>query len=251
MSNRPQLILTCEHATNRVPREYAALFRGAQRVLDSHRGYDPGALRLVERLAKAFPSVPLHCTGVSRLLVECNRSAHHPRLFSVFTKTLDAVARAEILSRYYYPHREAVRASVRQVVDRADKSVAVHVGVHSFTPVMDGEVRTADIGLLYDPSRVFERRFVGYWLDAIRMIAPGLCVRRNYPYRGVSDGLTTALRREFKPRSYVGIELELNNALLTRDASTRRTAHDAIVTSLDVALRQFGDVPTYASARGS
>jgi hypothetical protein len=34
-------------------------------------------------------------------------------------------------------------------------------------------------------------------------------LRRNYPYRGQSDGLTTALRRQFGAR-YLGIELEIN-----------------------------------------
>ena len=36
--------LTCEHGGNRIPREYAHLFRGARAVLASHRGWDPGAL---------------------------------------------------------------------------------------------------------------------------------------------------------------------------------------------------------------
>ena len=39
-------------------------------------------------------------------------------------------------------------------------------------------------------------------------------VRRNYPYRGAADGLTTALRRLFKPKDYLGLEIEINQALL-------------------------------------
>jgi len=46
-----------------------------------------------------------------------------------------------------------------------------------------------------------------------RVRVPGLRVRRNYPYRGAADGLTTHLRRQLGPR-YLGVELEINQALL-------------------------------------
>ena len=35
-------------------------------------------------------------------------------------------------------------------------------------------------------------------------------LRRNYPYRGVSDALVTHLRRRYGSRGYVGMELEVN-----------------------------------------
>ena len=35
-------------------------------------------------------------------------------------------------------------------------------------------------------------------------------LRRNYPYRGVSDALVTHLRRRYGGRGYVGMELEIN-----------------------------------------
>jgi hypothetical protein len=41
-----------------------------------------------------------------------------------------------------------------------------------------------------------------------------MIVRRNYPYRGNADGLTTALRRVHGADRYVGIEVELNQRLL-------------------------------------
>ena len=37
-----------------------------------------------------------------------------------------------------------------------------------------------------------------------------LRVRRNYPYRGDADGLTTTLRRRFPWQRYLGIEIEVN-----------------------------------------
>jgi predicted N-formylglutamate amidohydrolase len=80
--------------------------------------------------------------------------------------------------------------------------------------------------LLYDPGRRLERELCGRWLDAVREIDPTLRARRNYPYLGTADGLTTALRRRFGAAEYAGIELEVNQAVLTdsrRAAAIART----------------------------
>jgi hypothetical protein len=44
----------------------------------------------------------------------------------------------------------------------------------------------------------------------VRVAAPELVLRRNYPYRGTSDGLVTYLRRRHGDRAYAGVELEVN-----------------------------------------
>ena len=53
-------------------------------------------------------------------------------------------------------------------------------------------------------------RFIEAWHAALRAAAPELVLRRNYPYRGVSDALVTHLRRRYGSRGYLGMELELN-----------------------------------------
>ena len=45
-------------------------------------------------------------------------------------------------------------------------------------------------------------------------MAPNLRVRRNYPYAGKGDGLTSYLRQQFSPAAYVGIELEINQKIV-------------------------------------
>jgi hypothetical protein len=37
-----------------------------------------------------------------------------------------------------------------------------------------------------------------------------LKVRKNYPYKGISDGLTTSLRKQYTQKNYCGIEIEIN-----------------------------------------
>ena len=204
-----RVIITCEHGGNRVPAAYRALFASPQAAaaLESHRGYDLGSLELGRRLARHMHA-PLHAATVTRLLVELNRSLHHPQLFSAFTRNLDRQTKQRIITRYYQPHRSAVQRRIAQWIRR--KKPVLHVGVHTFTPVFNGELRNADIGLLYDPAALCEKRFAELWRSEIKSIAPQIRVRMNYPYRGKSDGLVTALRKQFDASHYLGIELEVN-----------------------------------------
>jgi len=206
----PRLVVSCEHAGNRVPPRYRARFRGAAAELKSHRGWDPGALDLARAIAFAS-NAPLLANTTSRLVVECNRSPGHPQLFSEFTRDLDPAEQFRLLAMFYHPHRRAVEVSLRRTMRRRR---AVHVGVHTFTPVLNGKRRGTDIGLLFDPKRRFEGEVVDALSRELRARAPKLQVRRNYPYRGWTDGLTTTLRGRFPAASYAGIELEVNQALI-------------------------------------
>ena len=58
-------VITCEHGGNRIPAPYRDLFHARQTLLDSHRGYDPGALIMARVLATAF-AAPLVASTVSR-----------------------------------------------------------------------------------------------------------------------------------------------------------------------------------------
>lgn len=210
-SVREGYVVTCEHAGHDVPAAWRHLFDGHGDVLRSHRGWDPGAYEIGRRLARVLDA-PYHATQVTRLLVEANRSERHPRLFSEFSRNLPPEQRRELVERFYRPHRRRVVAAIERILEHAD--VAIHVGVHTFTPIWNGEERRVDVGLLYDPSSPLERDLCGRWLAELRRVRPDLRVRRNTPYRGVSDGLTKTLRRAFGTERYVGIELEVSQALV-------------------------------------
>lgn len=216
-----RLLLSCEHASNAVPREFAPLFHSRRALLATHRGFDLGALAVARQLARAT-GAPLFATRVTRLLVDANRSPGHPALFSEWTRGLPESERRALLARYHAPHWRRVRAEVARL-QRAGAR-AVHVGVHSFTPRWRGALREIDVGLLYDPARPPEAAFCDAWHAALRRADPSLRVRRNAPYRGLSNCLPTALRRELAPRRYLGLELELSQALLARAGSRRRLA---------------------------
>jgi len=224
------LLLSCEHGGNRVPAAYRALFPGprAARALESHRGWDPGALDVARAFARRV-GAPLFEGRVTRLLVELNRSPHHPRLFSEFSARLPPAERAMLLARHYYPYRDAVE---RAIGVRVGKGQAVlHLSVHTFVGTWHDQAREAEIGLLYDPARPGERHFCAEWRDSLQAMAPYLRVRRNYPYRGVSDGLVTHLRRRFSARRYVAIELEVCQTLVAAPGAARRETIAVLVDS--------------------
>ena len=206
-------LVSCEHGGNEVPAEYARLFRGARKVLHSHRGLDLGALEMAEALGKRLGVRPFTAT-TTRLLVDLNRSRHNRTVFSEYSRKLSAAQRAAVLAEYYLPYRTAVERAVERALAKA--TYIVHVSSHSFTPVFRGETRNCDVAFLYDSSRPRERRFIEAWHAELGARAPKLRIRRNYPYRGTSDALVTHLRRKHGAR-YVGVELEVNQKHVGRD----------------------------------
>jgi len=227
------LLVTCEHAGKRVPAEYRELFAGQDALLDTHRGWDPGALVLAREMAKAFDA-PLFYTETTRLLIDANRSIGSPELYSEFTKPLPAAARRDIVERHYRPHREPIVAWVRDTIAAGRK--VVHIASHSFTPELNGVVRTADVGFLYDPRRPGEVELCDRWHAALRHAMPELRLRRNYPYLGNSDGLCFRLRKTCAASVYVGVELEVNQAFARAGGKPWTRIRRGLIDSMRVAL---------------
>jgi predicted N-formylglutamate amidohydrolase len=184
---------------------------------------------MARALATAF-AAPLVASTVSRLLVDLNRSVGHPRLHSEATRKAPAEMRQRILEHYYQPYRAQAERFVTQTI--ADHNLVIHLSSHSFTPELDGKVRDADIGLLYDPARPGEADLCERWKTSLEACAPDLTVRRNYPYTGKGDGLTTWFRRRLPPGAYVGIELEVNQKHVVREGRHWTAMRKVIVESL-------------------
>lgn len=227
------LLITCEHGGNRIPAQYRQLFRPYQEWLNSHRGFDPGALTLARGLARTF-AAPLLTATVSRLLVDLNRSISHPRLHLAMIRNLPEPIRRAILERYYLPYRHAVERLVSQAI--AEGRQVIHISCHSFTPELNGMVRNADIGLLYNPARPGEKALCACWKAALKVNAPDIRVRRNYPYEGRNDGLTSTLRKQWPPEAYLGIEVEINQKFVTGPGRRWSALRAALSHSLQAAL---------------
>ncbi|WP_266205483.1 N-formylglutamate amidohydrolase [Pontibacter kalidii] len=223
-----KVLITCEHGGNDIPPAYAGLFTAEQELLQSHRGYDKGALQLLETL-KVVADKTFHST-TSRLLVELNRSPHHKSLFSAISRGLPQREKEQILKEHYQPYRERVEELIEDLTMVGHQ--VLHISVHSFTPVLDGEERQADIGLLYDPRRRRERDFCRSWKKALKEQGPELVVRFNYPYLGIADGFPTYLRRRFTEEQYAGVELEVNQKFPERGGRQWEQVQQTILRSL-------------------
>lgn len=231
--NRWGIVVTCEHAGNEVPGALRSCFRGSAAALRSHRGWDIGALGVARRLSERL-GVPLLFQPVSRLVVEMNRSLDSATLFSEFTRDLPDRDRAALIDAYWRPFRSECRARIDRAIARDGR--ALHISVHSFTPVWKGRERAVEIGLLDDPRRTRERAVTGSWRREVLGRAPAAWrIYLNRPYAGWTDGHTGALRRELAPSRYAGVEIEVNNGLIRTPASQRRAA-DLLADSLPAAL---------------
>ena len=213
-----KLMLTCEHASNKLP----AAFKKAvpAEVLKTHHAYDIGACSVFRKLVK-FAKPEFFCEGkFSRLFVDLNRTITNKSAFSEYYDALEASdkAAAEKAKAQATAYWKEYRAAIEKFVETALKSKTrtakseseiIHLGIHSFTPELNGKVRNTDIGILYDPSRPKECELAQVIKAEIKRLHPAMKVRFNYPYKGSSDGLTTTLRKKFGPR-YAGLEIEIN-----------------------------------------
>jgi predicted N-formylglutamate amidohydrolase len=198
------VIFTCEHAGNQVPDRYQSLFEGLDEVLQSHRGWDPGAWPLANYLSKEMEA-PLFGCLTTRLLIEANRSPDNPQLFSEYSTPLSRETKEKLIRDIYKPYRE----QVQQVIEKMSKPV-LHLSIHSFTPIWYGEERKVDIGILFDPSQEIELSFCQQLKNNLHNNLPGLQICYNEPYKGTDDGFTTWLKKQYKKEEYTGIEIEVN-----------------------------------------
>lgn len=227
------VVVTCEHGGNSVPRAYRHLFADADEMLESHRGWDPGALEIARELARKLDA-PCVVSTTTRLLVDLNRTRDETGRFSEFTRRLPRDERRLILEEHYTPHWDEVEGELRAAQEQSDAGRVLHLASHSFTPRLHGRKRDFEVGLLFDPRREAEAQLARAWRDALLEREPQLRVRLNLPYRGWTDGMTTAFRRRLGTR-YLGIELECNQATLA-NSDIARELRRALSASLREAM---------------
>ncbi|WP_421890387.1 N-formylglutamate amidohydrolase [Marinoscillum sp.] len=200
-------LITCEHASNQIPSQYQGIFSDAHSDLQTHLGWDPGALNLA-RIISGELKTPLITYDYSRLLIEVNRSLDHPQLFSRYSTRLPEEEKEKLKHTFYQPYRDGVEAQIGELIDEGHQ--VVHLSVHTFTPVFFGQKREVEIGFLFDTARVAEADFCLTWYEELSRRRPLLVIRNNEPYAGADDGFTTYLRTRFSGAHYLGLELEVS-----------------------------------------
>lgn len=223
----PSVVISCEHAGNQVPDEYIHLFKDGPEVLQTHRGWDPGAWPLAQFFASSLQTSCIGCES-TRLLIEANRSEDSPELFSAFSKKLLPEQKGKLYKEIYQPYRNQLRG----MIEVAKKPV-LHLSIHSFTPIWDGKERAVDIGILFDPDKKSEADYSARLKDTLEKELPDFKIRFNEPYRGTDDGITTWLRNFYPENIYTGIELEVNQKFASDLIRIQNPILNAIKASLN------------------
>ncbi len=200
------ILLVCDHASRHFPAALGTL--GLDPVARRcHLALDIGAGALTGRLATTLSVTAVLCQ-YSRLVVDCNRQLMDPGAFLEFgdgiivagNRNLHPEEKKARADEIYWPYHNAVASQVERL--QAAGRPPIFVAVHSFTPVLNGESRPWEVGVLWDTDRMTAGIFVHDLREA------GFHVGDNEPYSGKSpQDFTIAHHAEAIGLPHVGIEI--------------------------------------------
>ncbi|MFQ6547555.1 N-formylglutamate amidohydrolase [Aestuariibius sp. 2305UL40-4] len=232
-ADRPaRWIVTCDHATNRVPDDVPPLGL-PEEDMARHIAYDIGALGVAKRLGERLDG-PVIWTDFSRLVIDPNRGEDDPTLvMRLYDGTIipgnrhvDAGEVERRLNLFHRPYHGALE-------ELASTRDALFVAVHSFTPQLKGRPwRPWEVGVLYNEDRQLAVPF----LDSLRTDTD-LCIGDNEPYSGhlPGDSMDIHGRRAGRPN----VLIEIRNDLIETEAGQIAWA-DRLVPHLEAALAASG-----------
>ncbi|MCA9582712.1 MAG: N-formylglutamate amidohydrolase [Myxococcales bacterium] len=221
------VILTCEHASNRLPDGWTWADPDL-RLVDDHWAFDLGAADVTRELA-AQTGAPAILSRFTRLLADPNRPEHAPDLFRSMADGQPVALNAEVtsedrwlrLEHYHRPYHQTVASIV------AATSHPLLLSIHTFTPVYEGSPRATEVGVLFG-----EHEEEGIRLAEL-MADQGMRVELNEPYSG-KDGFMFSVEHQAQRHQRTALELEIRYDL-AQDPQFR--AH--FVPTLTTVLRQY------------
>jgi len=215
---RSELVLLCDHASNRVPVRLNNLGLSDEQ-LTSHIGWDPGAASLAKALAARLDA-PLLLSNYSRLVIDCNR---HPTAAASIPDTSDgtvipgntALSEADAQLRrssLFDPYHDAIN----QLLDTRDRRATRLLSIHSFTPSLAGFDRPWSVGVCYR----LDASWAVQWLAALRatLTEP---VGDNQPYE-IEQDIDYTLPVHAEARQLPGIMLEFRQDTLQDQHAVQR-----------------------------
>lgn len=214
ISGSSRVLLTCEHATQRMPPGWSWPTEDERRLVDTHWAYDIGAERLTRELAELTGGGAL-LSNFTRLLVDPNRELSSPTLFREHAESvivqlnheLDDAERQRRIDLLYQPYHDALARVA------AASSAETMLSIHTFTPNYEGEERAVELGVLFD-SRETEARAFGAALERA-----GFAIEYNEPWSG-RNGLMYSVESHANANAKIGLEIEVRQDRV-RDAAYR------------------------------
>ena len=206
------ILLLCDHASNRVPEGIELGIRPEQ--LDLHIALDIGAGPLTRALAARLDAPAILAT-VSRLVIDLHREPDHPDL-------IPSASDGHLIPGNALPDREArllawhrpYHDALARLIDETEPRLLA--AIHSFTPRLETAAadRPWEVGILYNQ----DDRAARIALDLLA--AEGLVVGDNQPYSG--KFLNATLNRHGEGRGLPYLAIEVRNDLIADAAGVAR-----------------------------
>jgi predicted N-formylglutamate amidohydrolase len=218
---RPDILLLCDHASNRMPEELAGLGLDAA-LLGRHIGWDIGAGDLTRRLADLLDA-PAVLGRFSRLVIDPNRALDHPQSVPRVSdgvaipgnRDVDAAEAGRRAERYFHIYHRAIGERIEAALARATPTL---IGVHSFTPIMDGFERPWHAAVLHDDDVRLARAVLASFARY-----PDLVIGDNEPYTGYSN-LTFTVPYHAGRHGLASVVLEVRQDLIDTPHGVERWA---------------------------
>ena len=216
------VLLVCDHASNRFPRSLETMgLEYLDRV--SHIALDIGANAVAEMLADNLGATAVLCQ-YSRLIVDCNRELIDDSAFLENSDGIDVSGNHNLqesekerrASEIYWPYHNAIKDQIVRLKKHSIDPVVI--SIHSFTPVINGNDREWEIGVLWDKDPITAEIFL------TRLGEAGYLVGDNKPYSGKDpEDFTIDYHAESIGLPHVGIEISQN--LISHDDGVKRVSN--------------------------
>ncbi len=205
LSEQP-VMLVCDHASCRFPASLGdmGLDPFAQRC---HLAIDIGAGSLTEKLAKSLGLTAI-LAQYSRLVVDCNRQLMDPSAFLEYgdgilvpgNRNLHQAEKNRRADTIYWPYHHAIGQQIKRL--KMIGPPPAFISMHTFTPVLNGEFRPWQVGILWDKDQSLSDIFI----EEFR--AAGYLTGDNEPYSGKApQDFTVDHHAEALGLPHVGIEI--------------------------------------------
>ncbi len=213
-----KFLVTCDHATNRLPPEYGSLGLD-EAQLRRHIGYDIGAYPIALEVGRRLNATVIS-SRFSRLLIDPNRGEDDPTLIMQLSDGViipgnvgvDEAERAKRISAFFTPYHAAIAAEIQSMLKRGVTPILV--SIHTFTDIWRGVPRKWHAGILWDKDPRLA-------LPLIRELRArtGLEIGDNEPYSG--DLRNDAMYTHATLRGLANVLIEIRQDLV-RDADGQK-----------------------------
>jgi predicted N-formylglutamate amidohydrolase len=208
--------LLCDHASNFIPASLGSLGLLHEDLLD-HIAWDIGAAEMARETARVLDAT-LVLSGVSRLVIDCNRPLRAPSSIPTLTGGVTipgniALAqrdREDRAEKYFWPYHHTIE---RLLAARAQPTSIL--SMHSFTSKPLNGPRPWHAGMVYGRDRTL----AAHMLETLRNDR-AVVVGDNEPYRVTDEGdygIPTYAERAGRP----GVLVEVRQDLLATQDDAR------------------------------